>query len=240
MEVCRVARGVAEGFMRQYEFLRNVGLGVWHYALVDEGKVLAVVSYGMPCFAASRSLIGRGARQAGARVVQLCRGGTVPWAPLHVPSMLISRANVAFYKEFGPAVVVAYSNDQISEMGTIYQACNAVYTGLTRPKGQSTYSIDGKIRSAWSVRKEFGTRSVVKLRSMGVDVEAIPLTPKHRYLMFAGSRRAKKRMTQFFKIYSFDYPKREKCNVYPMIHPYYNSRYGDVVRGGECVVCAVG
>jgi len=50
-------------------------------------------------------------------------------------------------------VVVAYADVLYSEVGTIYQASNAIYTGLTNPKGQANYLINGKLLSGWIVRK---------------------------------------------------------------------------------------
>jgi hypothetical protein len=113
------------------------------------------------------------------------------------------------YNLKGPLIVVAYANPELGEIGTIYQACNAVYTGMTNPKGQANYVVLGKPMSGWQVRKRFGTRSRNKLREIDPDHQILPLSPKHRYILLACSRLKRKVIRQLLAPYSLPYPRRQ-------------------------------
>jgi len=149
----RVKRNLAKEFFACHEHLGDMGLGVWHWGLEFNGALASVVSYGTTCFCTNRGWLGKLAKTASCGVVQLCRGGTSPWAPKGTGSFLISQANRAIANLKGPLLIVAYATAELGEIGTIYQACNATYTGLSNPKGQANYIIGGKLMSGWSVRK---------------------------------------------------------------------------------------
>jgi hypothetical protein len=201
-------REAAEEFLTEFEHLGNVGLGVWHWGLEVDGSLASVVSYGTPCFWRRRGLVARIAREASCGIVQLCRGGTAPWARTNTASRLICLANRQLYALKGPLLVVAYADEEYGEVGTIYQACNALYLGLTDPKGQADYVIKGKRMSAWVVRKRFGTRDRRNLRRIDPSVRILPLRRKHRYLLVAGSSRFRHKVGELLESHLWAYPKR--------------------------------
>lgn len=108
----------------------------------------------------------------------------------------------------GPIMIVAYSNQLLGEIGTIYQASNAIYTGLTQPGGQANYIVNGKQMSGWMVRKKFGTRSISKLRDIFPDSERLPLSPKHRYVFITGPKLKRRQIFGLLEPYMLPYPKR--------------------------------
>ena len=76
------------------------------------------------------------------------------------------------------AVVVAYADRVFNEMGTIYQACNGLYTGKTDPKDQANYVVRGKWMSGWLVRREkYGSRSMETLRRFRILIEGSEDSP---------------------------------------------------------------
>ena len=91
----------------------------------------------------------------------------------------------------GPFIAAAYADEDLGEIGTIYQASGAIYTGLTNPKGQANYFIDGKWRSAWSVRRRYGTRDRNRLLSIDPGLKLSLLRPKHRYIFVSAPRLTK-------------------------------------------------
>ena len=214
--VLRINRSEAQQFLAQYEHLGNVGLGVWHWGLRIRHSLASVVSFGVPCFAQRRSFLGRVAQSCGARILQLCRGATAFWAPSNTPTRAIRLALNEIAVNFGPTLVVAYADAQYSEVGTIYQASNAVYTGLTNPKSQADYLINGQRLSGWVVRKRYGTRCRMKLRNVDSNVSVIPLRRKFRYVLLAGSPKFRRRARRFLEPHSAAYPKRAQLGIAAM------------------------
>lgn len=215
--LARVSRKAAQHFMEQHEHLGDLGLGVWHWGLSFDGELVGVVSYGTTCFSVTRSWIGQVAREAKCGVVQLCRGGTAAWVPRGTASYLIARANKAMAGIRGPLLVVAYASPESGEVGTVYQAANATYTGMTNPKGQANYLIDGRPMSGWKVRKLYGTRDRGKLARVVGDLRVVPLQKKYRYIMVVGPGGATRRARRLLTPYSRPYPKRDGTGIPSMV-----------------------
>jgi hypothetical protein len=210
----QISKPVAEDFMQVFEHLGNIGLGVWHWGLRFDGRLVGVVSYGTTCFSPKQGWLGHIAFKAGCGIVQLCRGASRTWSPKNTASRLISLANREMYQLKGPTMIVAYANQELKEIGTIYQACNAIYTGLTNPKGQANYIINGRRLTGWQVRKLYGTRDRSKLLSIDPKHYVLPLARKHRYLMLAAPPQKRRLLRKLLTPYSLPYPKRnEKDNA---------------------------
>ncbi len=207
----------ANTFFENYEHLGNCGLGVWHWAASEDTEVLGVVSFGTTCFAPSRGIIARLAAEFALPVYQLCRGGTVPTATMNTPSRIVSGAMRAFRSDRGDCVIVAYSDREYNEVGTIYQACNALYTGVTAPKNQSNYVINGKSMSGWMVRKRFGTRAMSVLRRIDPKVVKRPLSSKYRYIFVQAPRKVKARFADRLQALIRPYPRRDAEKIAPMV-----------------------
>lgn len=207
---------MANSFVARYEHLGNTGLGVWHWGLLIDGVLASVLSFGVPCFAVGRSFLRDVSRKCEARVIQLCRGATASWAPINTPSRTICLALRAISKKIGPVLVIAYADPYFHEIGTIYQASNAIYTGETNPKGQADYIIKGETLSGWVVRKRYGTRCKFKLRQIDANMRVLPLEKKFRYVLLAGSWKFRKEARRLLDPYKAPYPKRPALGVPPM------------------------
>jgi len=217
MEIVRINKKTAQNFFNKYEHLGNCGLGVWHFGCYENNVLVSVVSFGTACFNPNRSKIGKYAFDHKMKVIQLNRGGTRYDAPRNTASCAVSLALKSIRNLFGDSIIVAYSDTTWSEIGTIYQAVNFLYFGLTEPKGQSNYIINGKKLSAWTVRKKYGTRDMKKLSLMFDDITRVPLNKKHLYIYVNSSAKNKKQAIEFFKDYIKPYPSREKLGVDSMI-----------------------
>lgn len=216
MKIARTTRKIATDFYSKYEHLGNVGQGVWHYALINNcDEVLGVESFGHLGFRPSQSAIFRDLMQGFPTLgfYQLCRGACVSSRRHCFSSYALARAIRQFRMDIGPCVIVAYADESFCEIGTIYQACNALYLGLTNPKGQSNYSIRGTVYSAWSVRRRYGTRNIERLRKIEPTVRRITLQPKHRYAIIATPRGVKRRLSRELAPYCLPYPKRENRGI---------------------------
>lgn len=217
MEIREINKKEAESFFARYEHLGNCGLGVWHYGLLNNEAIMSVVSFGATNFDPNRSKLGALAQQHDLRVIQLTRGGTAFDAPKNIPSYTISLALKEVQKRFGDNIVVAYSDTKWNEIGTIYQASNFLYLGLTYPKGQSNYQIDGRLYSGWTIRKKYGTRDMKKLVEITDAVTRIPLTQKHIYIYLNMPKRKKRIILRELQNDLNPFPKREYLNVGSML-----------------------
>jgi hypothetical protein len=215
-ELAKLNKRDAGRFVEQYEHLGNVGLGVWHWGLYLDGRLASVVSFGVPCCAPHRGFLADISRLSSARLLQLCRGATAFWAPRNTPSRTIALALEQISLSFGPSLVVAYADLDFSEVGTIYQSSNGIYTGLTKPKGQANYRIHGRVVSGWIVRKKYGTRCRLRLRTIDPDMAVLPLKPKFRYILLAGPPRFRARARNILEPYRKPYPKRLDLGIAPM------------------------
>jgi hypothetical protein len=209
----RIEKTEANDFMKKYEHLGDVGLGVWHWGLILRGKLISVVSYGTTCFSNNRGWISRIAKEVGFGVIQLCRGATIPNAPKGAPSRLIGLSNKEMYKRRGSVLIVAYADQKLCEIGTIYQACNSVYTGMTDPKGQANYILHGERMSGWKVRKQFGTRDRKELIHIDPNCKVLPLRKRHRYIMISAPPLKKRYMQKLLSPYSLPYPSRSESGI---------------------------
>ena len=82
--------------------------------------------------------------------------------------------------------LVTYADPSQGHVGTIYQATNWVYTGVS--SAMSRYDVgDGKPRHSRSLGHSFGTHSVRYFAAHGVKIKMVPQTAKHRYLFFLDS-----------------------------------------------------
>ena len=211
--IAPISRAQAEDFLARFEILGNVGLGVWHWGLLFEHRLLSVITFGTTCFGGRRGWIARVGNAFDMRVLQLCRGGTLPGTRKGVPSRAISLACHAMRELYGPFIAVAYADETLGEIGTIYQASGALYTGVTRPKGQANYIIEGKQRSAWQVRRMYGTRDRKRLREIDPSVEVLLLKPKHRYLLIGAGKPQRERILSAIAGCIRPYPKRSQSKA---------------------------
>lgn len=217
MDLKEINKKTAEDFFARYEHLGNCGLGVWHYGLYEQDELFSVISFGTTNFDPSRSRLGKLAQKFNLKIIQLNRGGTRFDAPRNTPSHAIRLAFNEIKKRFGECIVVAYSDTKWNEIGTIYQASNFLYLGLTNPKGQSNYLIKGKVYSGWTVRKKYGTRDMVKLIKILGKVKRISLTQKHIYIYLNMSKGKRTAVIKELDGCIMPYPKREALNVGSML-----------------------
>ncbi len=102
--------------------------------------------------------------------------------------------------------LISYADPSHGHFGTIYQATNWLYTGLS--EAMSLYDVgDGAPRHSRSVAHAYGTHSVRYLTGQGVPVKLVPQARKHRYVYFIDPAwRSRLRMPEL------PYPKREAAD----------------------------
>ena len=79
--------------------------------------------------------------------------------------------------------LVTYADPVNGHVGTIYQATNWLYTGLSEPT--PLYDLgDGTYAHCRTVATKYGSRSVKYLSDQGLPVKLVPQSAKHRYVYF--------------------------------------------------------
>ncbi len=209
----RIDHQMASRFFYTYEHLGDCGLGVWHWGAFIDRSLVAAVSFGTTCFGRGRGPVSKIAAHFGLNLYQITRGGTSPTAPFNTASWAVSSALSELHRFRGDCLVVAYADRRFNEIGTIYQACNAIYMGPTDPKNQSNYVINGRRMSGWVVRKRFGGRSMNLLRRVDESVTKIPLNSKYRYVFIKASPQKRRHIINALLPLAQPYPKRGSENI---------------------------
>ena len=103
--------------------------------------------------------------------------------PRNSESRVIGILLRSLQKETSLKFVLAYSDPAAGHLGTIYQATNWIYTGLS--SATPLYDIgDGILHHSRSLAHGLGTHSIRYLTSQGISVKTVPQLAKHRYIYF--------------------------------------------------------
>jgi len=140
------------------------------------------------------------------KIICLSRGACVHWAHPHSASKLIRVSMRMLPDRY--KVITCTVDAQAGEVGTIYQACGFEYVGRMKGNGDRASIIggDGKQKSERQAYREYGTRSIKKLRELGLTVNSVPR--KARYFSFTGTKKEKRENRKAIEHLIKPYPKR--------------------------------
>ena len=79
--------------------------------------------------------------------------------------------------------VVTYADPAAGHIGTIYQATGWLYAGLSQAVPLIDLG-DGVLQHSRSLAHAYGTHSRAHFAAHGVEMRAVPQSPKHRYIRF--------------------------------------------------------
>ena len=100
--------------------------------------------------------------------------------------------------------LISYADPSHGHLGTIYQATNWLYTGLS--EATPLYDLgDGMPRHSRSFSHSFGSHSVRHFARHGVEIKLVAQAAKHRYVYFLDSSWKPK-----LRVAVLPYPKREE------------------------------
>lgn len=209
--VVEISQIEAREFIVNYEWLGNAGASRYCYGLMYKSHFAAVVCFSRPTSPVTfASLLGP---SLASKTYQLCRGASAHWAPKHAPSMLIGESLRKLEERTGARVVVAYADPEAGEIGTIYQATNAIYLGLTDSRGPGKYIIRGKHYHPRSVHRQFGSARHDVLVRLDPNYVRHQRTKKHRYIYILGPRCQRNVVLQAIGSRVCAYPKRSLGRV---------------------------
>ena len=187
----------AEKIILKYEWLGTMPTYSTHYfGIYFDGVCGGVVIFGISLpRSVLESICGKEYLE---KVRVLSRGACVHWTPIGSASKLIGES-IKILKQEGYKIIIAYSDVRAGEIGTIYQACNFLYTGKSIG-GQETL-IDNK----WRTRMP---RCVIENKIDTIDLPKRERSIKHRYIYLMGSKKEKKILKNNLRYEVLPYPKR--------------------------------
>jgi hypothetical protein len=207
-----VSKETAEKIILEYEYLGKMANTYYHFGIYF-GNWCA----GVTCFGSFNAPMGYGnfvGDKYKDKGIQLSRGACVYWAHEHSASKLIS-GSLRILNNLGYKYVVAFSDPEAGEIGTVYQATNWHYLGFGKTYGKChlyNKNSNKKImdyrdfpRGGNSLEIEF-TENIF----YNDDLELRPVKPKGRYVYLLGTKKEKKEMMCVLKKHIQPYPKREK------------------------------
>lgn len=217
--VRRIDYVTAQTIILKYEWLGNMGTTEFSFGLYFGDYLAGVVCFGRTAGTNVYASVA-GASNAG-RVMTLNRGACVHWAHPHSASFLITWACREMAK-LGYNIILAYSDTDAGEIGTVYQASNWLYCGMTH--GSELFrTLDGKVKDSRLVsaytrdrRNHFPgdpmkyscSRKEMKQRLVDEGCVFFKGNPKHRYVGLYGDKRTVRNLRKEISWTVLPYPKR--------------------------------
>lgn len=214
-ELREISRKEAESIILEYEWLGTMGMTHLHYGIFFDNYIAGAICFGI--FQAMEGYSTYVGEKYADKGIQLTRGACAHWAHPHSGSKLIGYG-LREMKKKGYKFVVAFSDPEAGEIGTLYQATNWHYLGavsgmhwnLTWKEGQNKGKVYMNDRDIY---KKYGFAGRQKIEEVILknrpDLELKPSYPKSRYMKLLGSKAEIKEMYSVLKPKILPYPKRE-------------------------------
>ena len=144
--------------------------------------------------------------------LELVRLFSFDWAGKNMESYMIGQSIRYIKKEWSHIeVLVSFADPERDHAGTIYQATNWLYTGISDLTGTPRYKIDGKWVHPRSLGSKFGSNAETNLKKyLGKDVEVKKAVRKHRYIYFTAPKKRKRKLLKELKYDILPYPKKKE------------------------------
>lgn len=195
--VSRVNPSEVEEFCKRYHYIGRAGSALWNWGLWNGMTLLGVVSYNLPTRNACVSVFGP---EHYDRVWHMGRLVLAEDAPRNSESRLIGQSLRAIQTEHPETwAVLTYAAQSAGHVGYVYQATNAIYTGLGGDaRGFSLVDADGRI---------YGTTGVNKAQAAARGLTVVPEPRKHRYLYVLGNKTQRRERMKLLRLPTLPYPK---------------------------------
>ena len=163
-------------------------------------KIVGVVVYGTPSSSSLRK--GVCGEDEANNVIELTRLWIQDGTPKNSESFLIGNTIKLVDKE----IIVSYAEIQQGHTGTVYQATNWIYTGLSAKR--TNYTIKGVNLHCQTIADKYTSR---ELREKFGDNFSLQDRPrKHRYIFINANKKRKKELLAKLKYKILPYPKTNK------------------------------
>jgi len=202
-EVHPVSYTDAMSIIVKNHYLHRKAPASYCFGLFDNwGSLLGVVTYGTP---ASPSLCkGIAGEDEKEHVVELTRLWIADITPKNAESFLIGRSLKLLPDDVN--IVVSFAEIQAGHVGTVYQATNWIYTGMSDRHVEWSIKGEESNKHGRHMFDEFGGIEGAK-KALGERLIRGERPRKHRYLMLRGSRWRKKELLAKLRYEVQEYPK---------------------------------
>lgn len=195
MTVGPVTTADVQEFCHRYHYTATGGSTLWRYGLWHGWVLLGVVSYNLPTRETCESVFGPDHVD---KVWHMGRLSMADDAPRNSESRLIAGSLKAITRE-RPDVwaVLTYAATDVGHIGYVYQATNAIYTGMG---GHTTYYVDNK-----GQRRTDHHTNDTRAKDAGWTKHQGGL--KHRYVYVLGSKTQRRQRMALLRLEQLPYPK---------------------------------
>lgn len=174
------------------------------YGLFVDGVLEGVVTYGSPAASPVRKgLLGPENAHLVLELNRLCLRNN----PYNGASRLVG-ASLRLLP--GPKAVLSFADTSQEHMGTVYQACNFLYCGLSAKR--TDWKIKGlehmHNQTIVDMFKDRPDRAAAARERFGDDFQLVDRPRKHRYVYLIGSKKERRDMRAALKYPVLPYPKR--------------------------------
>lgn len=193
MKVVRCESKDVRSWFERKHYLKRRPKSIQCYALLDGDNCIGALSYTKPpsphlC----RSICGH---EWAAEVWELAR--LVIDAP-HRRNLASHFMAQTFKQLPTPRILVSFADTGRGHVGTIYQAANWIYTGISKGYSSKSFVVDGKVLHNRARSKRSESRE---------EMARIETTDKHRYIKLLGDKSDVKLMRRCLQLEPLPYPK---------------------------------
>ena len=167
------------------------------FGLFNGSALVGVVCYGTPSSAPLRS--GLAGKENAANVVELTRLWVCDSVPKNGESFLIGRT----LKHAGKEIVVSFAEIEQGHVGTVYQATNWLYTGLSAKR--TNWTVTGIDKHCQTLADKYTAQEI--RAKYGDKFSLTPRPRKHRYIYVNAKGARKKQLISAIKYPLLPYPK---------------------------------
>lgn len=185
-------------FTHRYHYSGVGNNAMWRWGLWHGATLLGVVAYNLPTRDACASVFGPAHLH---QVWHMGRLAMADSAPHNSESRLISGSLREIAKNHDVWGVLTYADTTVGHIGYVYQATNAIYTGLA---GDSIFYTDtsGKRRSTYLDGASMG-----RARAEGLGWTRHKGGKKHRYVYILGNKAERRARRALLRLPVLPYPK---------------------------------
>jgi len=201
-----------DDFAERFHYTGTGGSAMWRWGLFHRAQQLGVVAYNWPTRSVCASVFGD---EHWRRVWHMGRLVMTDDAPKNSESRLIGASLRAIEREHPDVwAVVTYAAPDAGHIGTVYQATNALYCGLSDPRSVRYYRDASGARRSTRLNGHYVSRE----RAYELGWTFHTGARKHRYLYLLGSRTKRRQAMRLLRWQIEPYPKRcDGCEIDPFV-----------------------
>jgi hypothetical protein len=202
-EIEQIPSRVANELVVANHYLHRSASTMFAYGLYDGLHLVGCIIYGKP---ANQQLCkGVCGPEESDRVIELTRLWIEDGTPKNTESYLIGNSLKMLPPEYD--ILVSYAEIGAGHVGTVYQATNWIYTGMSDKHVE--WVLDGQAgKHSRHLFDEVGGTAKAK-EIYGDRLQQVQRPRKHRYIMLRGNKTRRKELTRKLRYKVLPYPKKD-------------------------------